>query len=212
MKKYIIFLLLSVFTSKIHAQGIQVDLFGNLKFNSRNHHYQAYLKKDIFDNLIFSDSHNNELRFKKDYLELNYNHGFDDEEGKRGLFRQFIDRYIYETGYKATYGVDLFGKVFIEDNLNNRVETGMDIFGNPTYEEKRNGLKITIRRDLAGNLEYRSGRLQAYLKKNMFDRWNYSDNSGNNFEFSQTTWQNMSEIHGNEEEILLFLIGSFLNY
>jgi hypothetical protein len=210
MKKYIIFLLLSVISLQIQAQEIKVDIFGNLQYVSRDHRYQAFLKKDIFDNLIFSDNQNNKLRFKKDYIELNYNRTVDDEEVKRNLFRQHIDRYFYENGYKATYDIDIFGTIIMEDNLNQRIETGTDIFGKPTYEENRNGVKITIRRDLSGNLEYRAGAEKAQLKKDIFHNWGYTDSSGNKFEFSQLAWEGLFDLYGSEEEILLSLVENFL--
>lgn len=91
------------------------------------------------------------------------------------------------------------------------MEIGKDIFGNPTYDEmKNNGAKVTIRTDLFGNLEYKTDQIQATLKKDIFDKWIYGDNTGNKLEFSVSTWKILKHRYGNEEEILLYLIHEFV--
>lgn len=204
MKKYFILLLLTVISLQIHAQRIQFDIFGNLQYESKAQRYTAYLKKDIFDNLIFSDNNNNKLAFTKKYLDLNYKYILEDEEAKITFFRYVINRYISERGYKAKFDVDIFDKVIIEDSKNNRVEIGTDIFGNPTYEEKRNDVVTSIKRDLSGNLEYRSDKEQAFLKKDISNKWGYSDSSGNKFEFSGKTWDKLMHVYESDENIFFF--------
>lgn len=195
---------------QIRAQHVEFDIFGNLQYESEDERYKAYLKKDIFDNLIFSDNNNNELRYNKKYLDLYYKDALKNKEDKISFFRSFISEYISEKGYKATFDVDIFDKVIIKDNLNNKVEIGTDIFGNQTYEEIRNGVKTTMKTDLSGNLEYKSAKEQAFLKKDIFNKWTYSDSSGNKFEFSNKTWNRLKYLYVSEEDILFFLINEFL--
>ena len=195
---------------QIRAQHVEFDIFGNLQYESEDERYKAYLKKDIFDNLIFSDSNNNELKYYKKYLDLYYKGALENKEDKIDFFRNFISEYSSERGYKATFEVDIFDKVIIKDNLNNKVEIGTDIFGNQTYEEIKNGEKISMKTDLAGNLEYRSDKERAFLKKNIFNKWTYSDSSGNKFEFSNKTWNRLKYLYVSEEDILFFLINKFL--
>ncbi|GGG09913.1 hypothetical protein GCM10011323_13110 [Pontibacter amylolyticus] len=212
MKKYFILLSLIVISQLSHAQRIQFDIFGDLHYESKENRYTASLKKDIFNNLIFSDNTNNELVFKKKYLDLNYKYLIKDEEAKIDFFRYIINRYSLERGYKAKFDVDIFDKVIIEDNKNNRVEVGRDIFGNLTYEEKRDDFKISIKRDLSGNLEFRSDKEQAYLKKDILNKWSYSDSSGNRFNFSNKTWDKLMHVYGSDESIFFFLIDNFLYF
>ncbi|HSJ68139.1 MAG TPA: hypothetical protein VK921_10710 [Anditalea sp.] len=212
MKRCFILLLITFISLQTHAQGIRFDIFDNLEYESRNNEYKAYLKKDIFDNLLFSDNQANELTFMKKYLDLNYSNSIHEEENKIDFFRNLVDVYSFESGYKATYNVDIFDKVIIEDNMDSRVEIGRDIFGNTTYDERINNVRTTIRRDLFGNLEFRSGREQANLKKDIFNRWRYTDNSGNDFRFSASSWDKLLHQYISEEDVLYFLVEKFLYY
>ncbi|MFA1772505.1 hypothetical protein ACD591_14485 [Rufibacter glacialis] len=170
------------------------------------------MKKDIFSNLIFSDNHNNELTFTKKYLDLKHHDLLAEEESQIDFFRNVIRKYKSDIGYKAKFEVDIFEKVVMEDNRNNKVEIGTDIFGNTTYEEKRNTERLSMKRDLSGNLEFRSGKEQAFLKRDIFNRWSYSDSSGNKFEFSDKTWKRLTQEHVTEEDILYFLVNRFLHF
>lgn len=212
MKKYLILLLLIVISQLTHAQRIQFDIFGDLHYDYKEKRYTASLKKDIFNNLIFTDNANNELVFKKKYLDLNYQYLVENEEAKIDFFRYIINRYSLERGYKAKFDVDIFDKVIIEDNKNNRVEVGKNIFGNLTYEERRDDLKISIKRDLSGDLEFKSDKEQAYLKKDILNKWSYSDSSGSRFNFSDETWDKLMHVYGSDEGIFFFLIDSFLHF
>jgi lipid II isoglutaminyl synthase (glutamine-hydrolysing) len=212
MKRYLIFLLLIVESLQLYAQHIELDIFDNLQYESKERGYNAYLKKDIFDNLIFSDSNNNELTFKKKYLDLMCHDVLSNQEAKRNFFWKLIDEYSLEKKYQATYAVDIFDKVIFEDNKNSKIEIGKDIFGNQTYEEKRNDVTISIKRDLSGNLECASGKENASLKKDIFNKWSYDDSSGNKFEFSNETWNMLKNKYGKEEDVFLFLIDQFLYF
>jgi len=212
MKKHLLVFLLTIICLHSHAQAIRFDIFDNLEYESRENRYKAYLKKDIFNNLLFSDNQANELTFMKKYLELNYGNTLEDEVNKIDFFSSLIDTYILESGYKATYNVDIFDKVIIEDNRNSRIEIGRDIFGNTTYEDRINNVRTTIKRDLFGNVEFRSGSNQANLKKDIFNRWRYTDNSGNDFRFSAGSWDKLLHQYITEEDILYFLVNEFLYY
>lgn len=210
MKKYITLFLIIASVLQLNAQEIRFDIFGNLQYVTRDRQYTASLKKDIFDNLIFTDNNSNEVRVMKRYLESSYGDYSADEGFLIGFFQGFISAYNHSTGYEATYDVDIFGNVKFEDNQNSSLEIGRDIFGNLTYKENGSNVTTIIRRDLLGDLEYRSANQRASLKKGLFNNWRYSDSSGNRFEFSNSSWQLLSELHGNEEDVLLFLIGNFL--
>ena len=135
----------------------------------------------------------------------------DNSEAKFDFFRYQLSKYNTEQNYKATYSVDIFDKVVISDNRGNELEIGKDLFGNRTYDEtKSNGVKLSIRRDIFGHLEYKSDQFQATLKKDIFDKWIYADNTGNKLEFSVSTWIMLQNRYGNDEDVLRYLIHEFV--
>ena len=211
MKKALFLLFFAAICNHLFSQRLENDIFGDPTYQSRDLQYQASLKKDIFSNLTFSDNKSNEVRFEKKYLDAFYPNLLENTEAKFDFFRYQLSKYSNERNYKATYSVDIFDKVVISDNRGNELEIGKDIFGNPTYDEmKNNGAKVTIRTDLFGNLEYKTDQIQATLKKDIFDKWSYSDDSGNKFEFSISTWNLLQHRCGNDEEILLYLVHEFV--
>lgn len=210
MKKYLFLLFLTIISLSTYAQHIEKDIFGDLKFEPQDESYTASLKKNIFDNLVFSDNRDNEITFEKEYLRKNYPDLAKNEDAKRYFFRQLVDEYKHERNYKASYKIDIFGKEIFEDNRNTKVETGIDFFGNPTYEEKINNQTRSMHRDLSGNLEYNSDHEKAWLKKNIFNRWVYTDSNGNEFEFSEKTWRRLMDKYETEENVLFYLVDEFL--
>jgi len=212
MKKYIIVFFLIVTNLQVFSQRIDVDIFGNLQYKSERQRYEASLKKNIFDDLIFTDNNRNEVIFEKKYLDLQYRNWQGREDVRTDIFRDLIRRYQTEREYRVKHSVDIFGKIIIEDNRNNRTSRGTDIFGNPVYEERRNGVKTSFERDIFGNLIYKSNRRQASLKKDIFNKWSYSDSGGNKFEFSDETWNRLMRRYGNDENVFMFLIDEVFNY
>lgn len=210
MKKALFLLFFAAICIHLFCQRLENDIFGDPTYVSRDLRYQAALKKDIFSNLTFSDNNGNEIKFEKKYLDAFYQNLLENSEAKFDFFRHQISKNSNERNFKATYSVDIFDKVVISDNRGMELEIGKDIFGNTTYDEtKNNGVKVSIRRDLFGNLEYKTDQIQATLKKDIFDKWSYSDNSGNKFEFSISTWHLLQHRYGNDEDILLYLVHEF---
>lgn len=210
MRIHIVFVAFMLISISAFAQRIEFDIFDNLVFKSDNSRYEAYLKKNIFDDLIFTDNNENEVTYKNKYLTFEYPGVLEREENKIGFFRQLIHQYRKERNYKATFSVNIMDKIVIEDNRNNKIEMGTDIFGNPTYEELIDGVKMSVKKSLNGNWEYRSGKNQATLGKDIFDKWTYKDNSGNKFEFSENSWRKLQRRYGSEEDIFYFLLDEFL--
>lgn len=210
MKKFILLFILAITCSQLFAQRYDTDIFGDPNYQSSDLRYQASLKKDIFDNLTFSDNKSNEVKFEKKYLDEFYPNMSGNQESKFDFFRYQVSKYSNEQGYKATYSVDIFDKVVIKDNRGMALEIGKDIHGNTTYDEKRNNKNISIRKDIFGNWVYKTDQIQATLKKDIFDKWIYSDNTGNKLEFSITTWNLMKHRFGSEEEILFYLVQEFV--
>jgi lipid II isoglutaminyl synthase (glutamine-hydrolysing) len=206
MKKIHLLLLLLLVSFQLRSQRMDNDIFGDPQYESRDLSYKANLKKDIFDNLIFTDNNKNELKFEKKYLDAFYPNILTNGEAKFDFFRHLVSTYRQDAGYKATYSIDIFDAVIIKDNRDYELKMGKDIFGNATYEEKGNGDQFSIRKNLLGELEYKSNRLNAKLKKDILNRWEYSDDSGNTFEFGEATWNMLKHRFGTDEDILMYLI------
>ncbi len=209
MKKCFLYIaaLLLAFPLSAQRGNVETDIFGDLQYNSGG--YTASLKKNIFDDLTFSDNRNNNLVFEKKYLQQEDPKVLSDVGARTDFFRYLIRRYRSENGYTAKYSVDIFGTTIVEDNRGNKVERGTDIFGNPTYKEKSGGVEVSVKRSIDGALEYRSGGESASLGKDIFGKWIYKDSSGNRFEFGGRAWDMMIRRFGNDENVLWFLMDEF---
>ncbi len=208
MKNHLLLPVLLLMCTVVHAQRLDFDVFGNLTYRSQNSRYEAFLKKDIFDNLIFTDSKKNEISFRKKYVDLFYPGLAADQEAQIDFFRYFINNLADQSGYVATYEVDIFDRVQINDNRKGNTEISNDIFGNYVYRENNNSK--TISRGISGGLRYNAGKTNATLEKNITDKWRYRDSSGNDFEFSDQTWERLMHFHGTDEAVFNYLLKAFL--
>lgn len=209
MKKQLLLTLLSIITLHTYAQRMDVDIFGNPRYESRDLRYTASLKEDIFNNLIFSDNMSNEITYEKKYLDIYFPSVNGSIEKKTDFLWHLIHSYNFHSNYKATFSVDIFNDVVIKDNRNNSVEIGTDIFGNQTYDKRTNNESISVKRDIFGNLEYVSDKIKASLKKDIFNKWFYTDNSGNEIKFGENTWNKLIHKYGNEENIIIYIVDDF---
>ncbi len=210
MKKCFLCIALLLLVAPLPAQhgNIETDIFGDLVYRSNG--YTATLKKNIFDDLTYSDNQNNNIVFEKKYLQQEAPKVLSDNSAKMDIFRYLIRKHRSESGFSEKYSVDIFGTTIIEDNRGNKVEMGTDIFGNPTYDEKSGGVQTSISRSLNGMLEYRSGGESASLGKDVFNKWTYRDSSGNKFEFGDRTWDKLIRRFGNDENVFRFLVDEFM--
>ena len=189
MKKYFIFILFVLTSFQISAQGMRVDIFGNLEYESREQQYKAVLKQNIFNDLTFSDTKNNEITYSKKYLELKFRAVLQSEDAKMSFFTVLIRKYRLEANYKASYSVDVFNKVTIKDNRNTQIQYGTDIFG---------------------NLEFRTGNIRATLKKDVFNNMVYEDGTGNKIQYSPKSWNHLLVLYGTNQQVFDYLLDEFL--
>ncbi len=191
---------------------VQTDIFGALEYIDKNKSYKAYLKEDIFNNLIFSDNNKNEVTLEKKYLDKYFKEIRTDKEKKKDFFYDQVRMYRYKEGYKARFSIDIFDAEIIEDNKGNKVEKKKDIFGNSIYKETSKGKDILIEKTVNGGMKFQDGGLSASIKKSIFGKWHYEDSTGNDFEFSSSTWSKLTARYKNNEGIFFYLINAFLNY
>jgi len=211
MKKVIalIALLFSLIAVFAQQYDMETDIFGNLDYTSRDAKYNATLEKNIFDDLVFSDSRNNEVKYEKKYLDKQYPGIHQNKQMKINLFSDLLWQNRKSRGYKAEYQIDIFGKLIIEDNEGYKLEEGKDIFGHNNVEEEINGVKTSIKRNIHGEVEFTSGTDRATLKKDIFDKWVYEDSLGNKFQFGSHTWDRLIRRFRTDEKILLSLVDQY---
>ncbi|WP_215224501.1 hypothetical protein [Echinicola shivajiensis] len=211
MKKYWIFVLLFIGVSKLAiGQSIQRDFFGDLEYVSRNGDFKAKLDRDVFKSLVYTDDNGNKVTFEKEYLDEIYGDILKTEEEERDFLLNLVRKYKREEGYVVKYTIDVFDRMVIEDNRENKLVEGKDVHGNYIREEKRNGRRIYVKKELDGGLLLEMDKEKASLRKNIFDKWVYQDSRGNKLEFSGATWKALNDRYGNNEEIFNFFTNELL--
>lgn len=211
MRRQLIPLILILVCVQSFSQKIYTDIFDNLVYESTDGYSKSYLKKNIFDDLVYSDNMGNEITIKKKYIDFQYSGLLKNKEEKLKFFLWFIHEHCQDRNYKASFSVDIFDKIIIEDNRNRKLEIGKDLFGNETYNDIINAEMHRMKRNLNGGLEYRSKNEDATLQKDGFVNWKYNDSSGNEFKFSNETWRRLKIKFDTEEKIFQHLISEYLN-
>jgi hypothetical protein len=213
MKKILILLFTTFLSIHVYAQrgSYGNNFFGHLEFNSIDGRYKATLVKNIFNGLEFSDNANNSVEFDEKYLGRHYPGIMSDNPGKSALFRKLVRRMYREQGYKVKHSVDIFNKEIVEDNKGYKSESGRDIFGHDYFEEQGRDGALSIKRNVHGDLEYKWNNYSASIGKDVFGKWNFSDNEGNEIQFNSNSWNKMIQRFGSERDILWFLIDKIID-
>ncbi|MBC7555458.1 MAG: hypothetical protein H7195_00675 [Chryseobacterium sp.] len=209
MKHFCFLLFFSV--SLINAQKIDKNLFGNYEYQSKNKNFSADLKKDIFDNIIYTDNNNNEIIFEKKYVSKFIPGLFKNEGYSIQFFRTQIRTFANDNNYKQKFEIDILGKEIISDNRNNTSEAKTDIFGNYQYVDRYNNESTSISQDLHGNWNFKRGNQTASLEKNFNSTYTYKDSVNNILEINSAAFQKLKNKLGGEKEVFFFLIYHFLD-
>jgi len=211
MKRFIVILALVLSFSVLFAQrgAIDTDIFGALQYRSADGRYKASLEKNIFDDLIFTDSRNNKLQYEKKYLDKAEPDLRGNKDAQMRLLRRLVRENSRHADYRATFKVDIFDKTIIEDNKGYKLEKGKDIFGHVNVKERVNGSKTQLKRNLRGGLEYTWDNNKASFDKDIFDKWIYKDSFGNEIQFGKETWKRILEQYGTDEEFFWELLDRY---
>ncbi|WP_162633179.1 hypothetical protein [Echinicola strongylocentroti] len=210
MKRYLLLLTAFLLQQLAFGQLIERNFFGHLEYSSRNGEYKALLEKNVFDNLIFTDNQQNNITFEKKYLHQEYGDMLKNEREERMFLMDLVRQYRRETNYKATYEIDIFDKLIIQDNRDYKLEIGEDIFGNVTRTESINGRRMAFTREKNGGLSYESTTEKASLRKDIFGHWIYEDSRQNKLEFGKATWDRLIHKYGGNEVIFNQLMNELL--
>lgn len=211
MKQFSTFLLLFFVFSTVDAQRrqIQEDIFGNLESISNDKSYKAKLERNIFDDLVFTDSKNNKLHFEKKYLEREFPGVLADKKKQSEMLTRLIRENRRQSSYSAKFSIDIFDNLIIEDNQGYKLKRGTDIFGNENVVEEYGGTKTSFKRTLNGGLEYIDGTEKASLSKDIFDRWIYKDSFGNEIQFGKSSWERILRRYHSEESVFNGLLDDY---
>lgn len=209
MKKLFFYCLFLTVALSVNAQGMETDIFNDLKYKSNSENYNASFKKNIFDDLIFSDNKGNVTTFKKDYLLKHNPDVLRNADAKANLFRQLIRDNRHDENYQITYSIDIMGTERVEDNRSFRSETRTDIFGHTQYKENEQNRTTTVNKELDGTLVYTTQEMNARVKKDIFDVWVYTDSRGHEIKLNARSWHELTHRQGDETTAFLFLIDLF---
>lgn len=204
-------MLLFFCTATLMAQyrTIETDIFGDLIYENRAGNYKANLKRNIFNDLIFTDNRKNSITLEKKYLDREYPGIHSDKELKADFFFDLISQHRRSNDYVAKYSIDIFNKLIITDNKGYKLEKGTDIFGHDHFEEEIDGVKTSMKKTLNGTLEFSVGSDKASLTKDIFNKWIYKDSFGNEIQFADKTWQLLMRRYQTDERAFMSLIDQF---
>ncbi len=210
MGKYVTICMFLIANFQGFTQKLSADILNNLKYESRDGTYKAYLKKNIVNDLNFSDNKGNSIKFNAKYIEMEYGEMLKNEDRKLDFFLNIIREHQQDKNYKASYTVDILNRITIEDNRNRKLEIAKDVFGNTTYNEENKGEEKTLKKNIHGVWEYQSDTGNASLKRNISNIWIYKDSRGNEFKLGDGTWRTLKSRFKTEEHIFHYFIHSFL--
>ncbi len=210
MNKFIISFALVVLCLQGHAQKIEADIFGNLEYKSKDANYKANLKEGIFNELIFSDSNDNTITLKSEYIKLKYDKSPITADEKFSIIAALCKKFKKRKNLEITFSADIFGAIIL--NGKSEVDLEKDILGKVTLNKDINSLNSSIEEISDNKFKYKASFKEATLQKGFFDAWIYKDSQGNEFNFSKETWSKLKNMHGGEEEVFVFLINlSFID-
>lgn len=112
------------------------DIHDALQYERNN--FRASLSKSIFDEGVYKDSDNNEIKYSKEYW-ADIANDFDNNEIR--IFFWLVNECRGLQNYKEEYKIDIFGYQQYKNNRNESASLSTDIFGKKVYKDS-NGNKI----------------------------------------------------------------------
>ena len=191
-----------------YGQRIQQDIFNDLVYKADQ--YNAKLKKNIFDDLTFTDSNHNTLKFNKAYLEKKMGPNYNELDVKSMFFQDLILDYMQISGYEATYGIDILGKLTIEDNRGKKITAKEDIFGILQVKNEGEQKSWDIKTNSSGDLTFKTGNQSATLTKNLSGSRVYTDSNNTKIEVPVLVWERLVKKNQTEYGAFIQLIEQFL--
>lgn len=191
-----------------YGQRIQQDIFNDLVYKADQ--YNAKLKKNIFDDLTFTDSNHNNLKFNKAYLEKKMGPNYNELDVKSMFFQDLILDYMQISGYEATYGIDILGKLTIEDNRGKKITAKEDIFGILQVKNEGEQKSWDIQTDFSGDMTFKGSNKSATLTKNLSGSRVYTDSNNTKIEVPVLVWERLVKKNQTEYGAFIQLIEQFL--
>ncbi|GAA4131376.1 hypothetical protein GCM10022216_01420 [Sphingobacterium kyonggiense] len=211
MKLLATFITLLLFSQQLFAQAgkTRTNIFGDLEFTSQDGKYDAKLKKDIFNALVFSDNQGNEIKFEKKYIDVYFKGDPDEKSLKSRLFRRLIRENYGERDYKASFEVDILGTEIVKENRNSERTSNIRNNRDHGNEGDNRSANISIRRNDQG-LEYKNDGESASLEKDNSGKWWYNDSKRNEVQFNEESWRKLLDKFSSDTEVLRYLVDLYL--
>ena len=124
--------------------------------------FQASLSTNIFGDKVYKDNRGNKVKYSKTMWERVP--GKDRPCFEDFLFSELIHKYCNRRNVNEVYEIDIFGDAQYRSNQ---------------------GLSMTLKRNIMGELEYSSNEFRATLGKDIFENVIYKDNRGNKVTYSK---------------------------
>ncbi|QQU05196.1 hypothetical protein [Myroides odoratus] len=191
-----------------YGQRIKQDVFNDLVYEAGR--YNAKLKKNVFDDLTFTDSNHNTLKFNKAYLQKKMGANYNELDVKSMFFQDLILDYMQISGYEATYGIDILGKLTIEDNRGKKLTAKEDVFGILQVKNEGEQKSWDIQTDFSGDMTFKGRNESATLTKNFTGNRVYTDSNSTKIEVSALVWERLVKKNQTEQGAFIQLIEQFL--
>ena len=108
------------------------DIHGTLNFEKDG--FKASLQKNVFNEGVYKDGNNNEVKFSKEFWTELLN-DFRNSEPK--IFFWLMEQYADTRNYKEEYKIDIFGAHQYKNNQGGKASLSTDNFGQKKYEDSK---------------------------------------------------------------------------
>jgi len=127
------------------------NIHGDLEYENKK--YNASLSKNIFDDYLYKDSRNNEIKYSKEFW-ADIIKDFNDNE--MHVFFSQIDQCHDRSNYKEEYTINIFGYQEYKNSIGSKASISKNIFDVMIYEDSR-GNKIEFPKERWDNMIKRNG-------------------------------------------------------
>ncbi len=193
------------------------------KQNSTQSGVKRKLEKNIFNDLIFSDSNNNKITYKSDFIKKVLKISANDTEFKQSLFSSLTYFLNDKKNYQETFDVNIFDQVIISSNTGDKIQIDLDMVSDEDRFLWTNKYKIinnqsvdtpkfNIKRDAFGNLSFKDYNTWARIVINNYGEAEYQDSYKNTVRFNSRAWKKAVRNAGGDDVFFEYLLELYIEY
>ena len=197
--------------------NIETDIFGSITATTKG--VKSKLEKNIFDDLVFTDSNNNQITYKEDFIKKVLQVSPSNKNLQRDIFYRLVLYLRDKQNFREVYEVDFFDRVKISNSQGDNITIDLDMVTNQdrSFWRKKYATQTAeaplhgqIRQDALGNLTYRYHNSWAKLSKDTQDGWEYEDSNKNRVHYNSRARKQLTSVHQGEQNFFTELIVLFL--